>query len=59
LIGNPTGKINEAWHEAHNMPENPSRQQRVSWHAAHAEECGCRPVPADLADDVRAMMTKT
>jgi predicted CoA-binding protein len=49
-------KINEAWHNQHRMPENPSREQRVSWHLEHARACGCRPVPEDLADDVRSMM---
>lgn len=47
------GKINTAWHEANRMPENPTRTQRVQWHAGHAEACGCRPVPDDLAEEVR------
>jgi len=49
-------KINEAWHSAHSMPANPSREQRVSWHLEHAGACGCRPVPENLADDVRVML---
>ena len=37
------------------MPKNPSRGQRVEWHAQHAEACGCRPVPPDLAGDVASL----
>jgi hypothetical protein len=38
--------INREWHEAHRMPKNPTRDQRAEWHAAHADECGCR-APSD------------
>jgi hypothetical protein len=48
-------KVNETWHNAHRMPANPSRAQRVEWHAAHALACGCRPVPRSLEAEVRAM----
>lgn len=34
------------------MPPNPSREERVMWHAEHAANCGCRPVPASLAKEV-------
>lgn len=50
-------RINKAWHEAHRMPRNPTREQRVRWHAEHSRACGCRGVPGDLADDVRALGT--
>ena len=50
------GRVNAGWHEAHQMPPNPTRNQRVKWHFDHAEACGCRPVPEDLKDDVRAMI---
>jgi len=36
------------------MPPNPTREQRVEWHAAHEDACGCRPVPDGLKQDVRA-----
>jgi hypothetical protein len=37
------------------MPKNPTTAQRVEWHLAHAEICGCRPVPPSLAADVAAL----
>lgn len=52
------GRINSEWHDAHVMPQNPSREERVKWHAEHAEACGCRPAPENIADDVRVMIRK-
>ncbi|MGZ8649669.1 MAG: hypothetical protein ACXW08_13755 [Solirubrobacteraceae bacterium] len=40
--------INADWHNAHRMPKNPTFEQRLEWHRAHARECGCRKPPADL-----------
>ncbi len=48
-------KINRVWHLAHAMPENPTRAQRVEWHAEHEDSCGCRPVPENLKAEVRAL----
>ncbi len=48
-------RMNKEWHAAHAMPENPTREQRVAWHAEHAAECACRPVPTDLLDEVEAL----
>jgi len=50
--------LNKEWHAAHVMPPNPTLDQRVAWHAEHAEACGCRPVPADLQADVEARNKK-
>jgi hypothetical protein len=45
--------MNRKWHEAHPMPANASREQRIRWHRAHARHCGCRPIPESLRADVR------
>jgi hypothetical protein len=37
------GKINAAWHGEHRMPARPTLDERVSWHVAHARNCGCWP----------------
>ncbi|MBI3841365.1 MAG: CoA-binding protein [Thaumarchaeota archaeon] len=50
------GRVNAEWHEGHGMPESPTRAQRAQWHFEHAEACGCRPVPEDLADEVRGLI---
>jgi hypothetical protein len=42
------GKLNKAWHERHPMPAKATREERVRWHVAHAEACGCRPMPKSL-----------
>ena len=36
------------------MPKNPTREQRLDWHAGHAVACGCRKPPADMHDELRA-----
>jgi hypothetical protein len=47
--------INAAWHATHRMPKNPSVEQRLRWHKAHAAACACRPMPASLARLVAAL----
>ena len=49
-------KVNREWHRSHRMPRNPSREERVAWHAEHARRCGCRPVPGSIATDVEALL---
>lgn len=50
--------VNRGWHEAHRMPKNPTREERVEWHAEHAAACSCRPIPSGLAAEVRAFNRK-
>jgi hypothetical protein len=38
------------WHRANRMPKNPTLDQRLDWHVAHAKVCGCREMP----DSIRA-----
>jgi hypothetical protein len=43
-------KINAAWHRTHRMPARATLDQRVAWHLAHLEACGCRTeLPAGIA----------
>jgi hypothetical protein len=51
-------EINAVWHRTHRMPTNPTRAQRVAWHAEHAAACGCRPVPRSLEEEVKALNRK-
>ena len=51
-------KLNAEWHASHRMPTNPSRAQRVAWHSEHAAACGCRPIPANLLAEVKALNRK-
>ena len=41
-------KTNREWHEQNRMPRNPTTEQRLAWHLAHAQACQCRPIPASL-----------
>jgi hypothetical protein len=46
------GKINAVWHNAHPMPKNPTLDQRIAWHVAHAKHCGCRPIAGKIRDEM-------
>ncbi len=41
-------KPNAVWHKRNRMPRNPTLNQRVTWHLAHARACGCRPIPKSV-----------
>lgn len=47
------GTINAAWHRAHPMPKNPTLDQRVEWHMAHARACGCRAIHGTVLAELR------
>ena len=47
-------KTNKLWHERNRMPRNPTVQQRIEWHLAHADNCGCRPVPQGVLSLMQA-----
>lgn len=41
-------KVNAAWHRRHLMPKNPTLEQRLTWHAAHARAWLCRDMPRGI-----------
>ncbi|WP_200909900.1 hypothetical protein [Azospirillum thiophilum] len=45
--------MNRDWHEAHPIPPKATRRQRVEWHLAHSQACGCRPPPPSLLPEIR------
>jgi hypothetical protein len=51
-------KVNGEWHRAHRMPANPTRAQRVEWHAEHEMACGCRAIPPSLVKEVKVLGRK-
>lgn len=46
-------KINAEWHLANKMAKNPSLDQRVKWHVAHAENCNCRPLHGTILEEIK------
>jgi hypothetical protein len=46
-------RINKDWHEKNRMPKNPTLEERIAWHLAHSENCGCRPIPDKLSEEIR------
>jgi hypothetical protein len=51
--------INKPWHDKNPMPKNPSLEQRMKWHLAHAKNCGCRPIPPKLKAEILNRTGKT
>ncbi|KKQ74344.1 MAG: hypothetical protein US96_C0034G0005 [Candidatus Woesebacteria bacterium GW2011_GWB1_38_5b] len=43
-------KINAEWHKKNKMPKNPTEEQRIKWHIAHAKNCACWPIPKKLQE---------
>jgi hypothetical protein len=44
--------MNRDWHAANPMPKPATLEQRVAWHLAHAEACGCRDLPRTVREEL-------
>ena len=44
--------INRDWHEKNRMPKNPTFEQRMEWHIAHAANCTCRLISDKLRAEI-------
>ena len=51
--------VNARWHKSHVMPKNPTLEQRIKWHEAHAKACGCRPMPPNILSRMKREATKS
>ena len=45
--------INSKWHKENKMPKNPTLDQRVTWHLAHAKNCNCRPLGGKILEEIK------
>lgn len=45
--------INAHWHLAHKMPKNPTLDQRIAWHLAHAKNCNCRALYGKILEEIK------
>ena len=52
--GAAMAKLNNDWHARNRMPANASLAQRIAWHRAHVRACGCRSMPAKIAEAIAA-----
>jgi len=52
-------KINRDWHRLNKLARNATLEQRIAWHLEHAANCGCRPMPKGIADEVMARQAST
>jgi hypothetical protein len=44
--------INREWHRKHKMPTKAEPSKRITWHAKHQKQCGCRPAPKAIQDEI-------
>lgn len=47
-------KLNREWHLTHKMPRNATLEERLNWHAMHAENCRCREMPDSIRLELEA-----
>lgn len=45
-------KLNRDWHHEHRMPAKTTMEQRLEWHLEHAKNCGCRPIPEKVTEEM-------
>jgi hypothetical protein len=50
--------MNAKWHEQHKLPRGASVEQRMEWHREHQQQCGCRPIPARLLEQMQEQEVK-
>lgn len=46
-------KINAEWHTKNRMIKNPTLDERVEWHLAHAKNCNCRPLSGKILEEIK------
>jgi hypothetical protein len=44
--------MNTEWHEKNAMPPGATLREQTRWHLEHARECGCRPMPQRVLDEI-------
>ncbi len=44
--------MNAEWHSEHVLGSHATMDERVDWHLAHAQACGCRPIPASVTAEI-------
>ncbi len=45
-------ELNRDRHHQHRMPANTTMEQRLHWHLEHAKNCGCRPIPVKVTEEM-------
>lgn len=45
-------KINAIWHSKNKMLKNPTVDERITWHLAHAKNCACRPFDEKIKEEI-------
>ena len=44
---------NTQWHVKHQLPNNPTLEQRVQWHMEHARRCPCPSQDEDILEELK------
>jgi hypothetical protein len=46
-------QLNAEWHKKNKMPKNPTLDERIAWHVAHARNCSCRPLGGKILEEIK------
>jgi hypothetical protein len=52
-------EINREWHSENGLPTNPTLDQRVKWHIAHARHCPCPPADGEILEELKKRYLNT
>lgn len=44
--------LNREWHLRNPMPRPATLEQRLAWHLAHEDACGCREMPLSIRREI-------
>ncbi len=50
--------INKVWHSKNKISPKATLGQKIQWHADHARECGCRPIPNSILQKMKERKPK-
>ena len=51
--------INNEWHVTHQMPNDPTADQRIKWHIGHARNCSCRSLDGEIREEIKRKYMNT
>ena len=49
-------RTNSDWHAANRLAKNATIDEKIGWHLRHAQNCGCRPMPKSIENQIKARM---
>jgi hypothetical protein len=45
--------VNKSWHAKNKLLRNYPLEKKVKWHTLHQKNCGCRPIPKSVTEELK------